>query len=128
MMALRTAARRAVAPMAMRATATPMASRAFATDVTPMTIADRAMAEAVSAGKLDKLSGAGKPLKDEPDTQVHAAKLSQNMDARAEAEMRRADREGYFSNLHGKGEKLPDRHASGSSAAAVNAHVQKSAH
>ena len=77
-----------------------------------MTIADRAMAEAVSAGKLDKLSGAGcKPLKDEPDTQVHAAKLSQNMDARAEAEMRRADREGYFSGLHGKGEKLPDRHA-----------------
>ena len=116
-MALRTAARRAVAPMAMRATATPMASRAF----------DRAMAEAVSAGKLDKLSGAGKPLKDEPDTQVHAAKLSQNMDARAEAEMRRADREGYFSNLHGKGEKLPDRHATGNSGAAVNAHVQKSA-
>ena len=22
--------------------------------------------------------------------------------------MRRADRQGYFSNLHGKGEKLPD--------------------
>ena len=114
MIALRTAARRAVA------------SRGFATDVTPMTIADRAMAEAVSAGKLDKLSGAGKPLKDDPETQIHAAKLSQNMDARAEAEMRRADRQGYFSGLHGKGEKLPDRHASGSSAAAVNAHVQKS--
>ena len=73
----------------------------------PMSIADRVEAEAVRRGTLSQLPGRGKPLPEKEETQVAIGKLSQNMEARAEAEMRRYDRAGLLKNLGGEGK--PDR-------------------
>ena len=53
-------------------------------DVTPMTIADRVEQAAVRKGVFAGLPGRGKPLPDEdPDSQVHVAQLSKNIEGRA---------------------------------------------
>ena len=53
-------------------------------DVTPMTIADRVEQAAVRKGVFAGLRGRGKPLPDEdPDSQVHVAQLSKNIEGRA---------------------------------------------
>tara|TARA_B100000795_G_scaffold15224_1_gene10297 strand:+ start:1433 stop:1696 length:264 start_codon:yes stop_codon:yes gene_type:complete len=52
-------------------------------DVTPMTIADRVEQAAVRKGAFAGLRGRGKPLPEEdPDSQVHVAQLSRNMEGR----------------------------------------------
>ena len=67
----------------------------------PMTIADRRMADAVQSGALSGLSGEGKPLAEQTTTQVLTASLSKNMEARAEAEMRRYSASGFLKDLGG---------------------------
>jgi hypothetical protein len=91
-----------------------------------VTIAARAEKEAVRRGDLAGLSGRGKPLPEDALSQARFS-LPQNMEARAEAEMRRAERSGLLSKLGGEGDPLPDRHvvSSGSSQAAVQKHVQQ---
>ena len=93
----------------------------------PMSIADRVEAEAVRRGTLSQLPGRGKPLPEKEETQVAIGKLSQNMEARAEAEMRRYDRAGLLKNLGGEGKPLEDRHviSGGSNQQAIQQHVQK---
>ena len=61
-------------------------------DMIPMSIADRVEAEAVRRGTFSELSGRGKPLPEEKTTQAHVASLPKNLEGRAEAEMRRAER------------------------------------
>ena len=95
-------------------------------DVIPMTIAARAEQEALRRGDFEGLSGRGKPLPEGTES-VHKIHAPKNMEAQAEAEMRRAERSGLLKGLGGGGKPLPDRHAvsSGSSQAAVQSHVQK---
>mmetsp|Transcript_5703 Transcript_5703/g.17130 ORF Transcript_5703/g.17130 Transcript_5703/m.17130 type:complete len:127 (-) Transcript_5703:263-643(-) len=96
-------------------------------DVLPMTIADRVEAEAVRRGTLAKLSGRGKPLKEERESQAHIGGMPKNMEARAEAEMRRAERSGMLKNLGGEGAPLEQRHVVGavSQQRAIQNHMQK---
>ena len=54
-------------------------------DVTPMTIADRVEQAAVRKGAFAGLRGRGKPLPEEdPDSQVHVAQLSKNIEGRVQ--------------------------------------------
>jgi hypothetical protein len=76
----------------------------------PMTVADRVMAEAVERGELSGLEGEGRPLSGE-NSQAHVAALPKNMEARAEAEMRRYARAGLLDSLGGQGEPLPEERA-----------------
>ncbi len=99
-----------------------------ADDLTPMSIADRVEAAAAKSGALRGLSGEGKPLSNDPDSsQVHVAKLSRNMEARAEAEMQQYSRSGLLRDLAGEGEPLPETHlrTSGTSQSSIQSHVQK---
>lgn len=81
-------------------------------DMIPMTIADRIEQQAVTAGTFENLSGSGKPLSQDPNhTQVHIGALPKNMDARAEAEMRRAVHSGLLKDLAGEGKPISDEHA-----------------
>ena len=94
----------------------------------PMSIADRVEAEAVRKGAFKNLSGKGKPLPENSESQAYVASLPKNMEARAEAEMRRADRAGLLKGLGGEGEPLPDRHVVGSGSnqqAAIQQYVQR---
>lgn len=99
-------------------------------DVTPMSIADRVEREAVRKGALSGLSGKGKPLNPNPDSQAHVANLHKNMEARAESEMRAYERSGGLSDkvLGGKDQPLPEGHFrdSGRAQAAIRSHVQQS--
>ena len=96
-------------------------------DAIPMSISDRLEAEALKKGTFDKLSGRGKPLSQEGPSQTYIASLPKNMEARAEAEMRRAERSGLLSNLGFQNEALPEKHvtASGRSQSAIQSHVQQ---
>ena len=96
-------------------------------DAIPMSISDRLEAEALKKGTFDQLSGRGKPLSQEGPSQTYIASLPKNMEARAEAEMRRAERSGLLSNLGFQNEALPEKHvtASGRSQAAIQSHVQQ---
>ena len=105
-------------------------------DCIPMSIADRAEADAVKRGSLSQLSGRGKPLKENTNSQAHILSLSKNMEGRAEAEMRRAVQTGMLRNLAGEGEPLDEERqlraaAAGSSGMSVQDriqdHVRKSA-
>ncbi|EOD15619.1 hypothetical protein EMIHUDRAFT_103150 [Emiliania huxleyi CCMP1516] len=84
-------------------------------------------AEAVRRGTLAKLSGRGKPLKEERESQAHIGGMPKNMEARAEAEMRRAERSGMLKNLGGEGAPLEQRHVVGavSQQRAIQNHMQK---
>ena len=98
-------------------------------DAIPMTIADRVEAEAVRRGTFSQLSGRGKPLPEDRESQAHVGNMPKNMEARAEAEMRRADRAGMLKNLGGEGQPLEERHViSGNSASqqqVIQQHVQQ---
>ena len=98
---------------------------AIGTDMTPMSIADRVEADALKSGKLANLKGHGEPLDLERETQ--GMPLPKNMEARAEYEMRTAERNGMLSNLGHEGKPLPDRHVSDSrqNMAAVSRHAQQ---
>ena len=54
-------------------------------DLIPMSLADRAMAQAQKQGKLTGLQGEGKPLREDRESQAHVGKLAQNMEARVRA-------------------------------------------
>ena len=56
--------------------------RRLASDMTPMTIADRIMAEAAKKGSFKNLEGEGKPLTHHENSQAHVATLPKNMAAR----------------------------------------------
>mmetsp|Transcript_9366 Transcript_9366/g.18953 ORF Transcript_9366/g.18953 Transcript_9366/m.18953 type:complete len:119 (+) Transcript_9366:52-408(+) len=107
------------------------ALRRFSTfeDVMPMSIADRVEQAAIRKGAFEGLRGKGKPLPEEdPDSQVHVAQLSKNIEGRAEAEMRRASIAGLLDNLGGQGKPLPDSHGRDSSMGqvAIQHHAQVS--
>lgn len=91
-----------------------------------MSIADRVEAAAVKRGTLSNLPGQFKPLPEERQTQVHISTVPKNMEARAEAEMKRADRAGMLKGLGGGA--LAERHAVGSGShtqQAIQQYVQK---
>ena len=100
-------------------------SNTIGTDMTPMSIADRVEAEALKSGKFERLQGHGQPLDLERETQ--GMPLPKNMEARAEYEMRTAERNGYLSNLGHEGKPLPDRHVTDSrqSMATISQHAQQ---
>ena len=80
-------------------------------DMIPMSIADRKMQQSVLEGSLENLAGSGKPLSNDPTkSQVHVKGLSQNMEARAEAEMRRAVHVGLLDKLAGAGQPIDEEH------------------
>ena len=95
-----------------------------------MSIADRVERAAVKQGALRGLSGEGKPLTANPDSQAHVASLPRNMEARAEGEMRAYERNGWLSNklLGGKDKPLPDSHFRDArlAQAAIQSHAQQS--
>ena len=98
-------------------------------DVTPMSIADRVEQQAVKSGQFDKLRGKGKPLPDEdPESQVHMAQLSKNLEGRAESEMRRAGAMLREISAERKGEALAESHGRDSSMAqaSIQQHAQAS--
>ena len=107
----------------------PALSRMLADDLIPMSRADRMMQQ--SKQQLKGLKGEGKPLRDDPDSQVHIASFSKNMEARAEAEMRHAARQGMLQDLAGEGEPLRERHVipgeSGGGQTRIQNHVKRSA-
>lgn len=113
----------------LRLAARRMCTVASQNDAIPMTIADRRMADAVRKGTLSNLPGQGKPLPEGRETQVHIGSLPKNMEARAEAEMRRAESAGMLTGLGGEGEPLPEKHyVSGNSSsqqAVIQQHVQR---
>ena len=94
-----------------------------------MTISDRVEAEAVRRGTFTGLSGRGKPLPAERESQAHIGGVPKNMEARAEAEMRRAERAGMLKGLGGEGKPLEERHVvSGTSTSqqqVIQQHVQQ---
>ena len=100
-------------------------SNTIGTDMTPMSIADRVEADALKSGKLENLKGKGQPL--DLDRETQGMPLPKNMEARAEYEMRTAERNGMLSNLGHEGKPLPDRHVGDSrqTMAAISQHAQQ---